>query len=71
MAGNFLIRRGQLNRMNRDCQADLIPTCLVGDDVRSLIIQKEMSLVAASPTNQSFGRNANATAARMHTNAAT
>jgi hypothetical protein len=24
MADNFLIRRGQLNRMNRDCQADLI-----------------------------------------------
>ena len=41
MAGNFLIRRGQLNRISRHCQADLIPAGLAGDDLTRLTFFKK------------------------------
>ena len=62
MAGKLLIRRGQLNRTKRGCQAGF-----------HRLNKKSQSLEGTLPRpgNYFSGKKANATAARMHTNAAT
>jgi len=43
-AGNLLIRRGQLNRTNRECQADLKPRISLYKQTKSRMRQKRFPL---------------------------
>ena len=77
MADNLLIRRGQLNRTNRGCQADL--KSLVGGESRpagAFARQRRRGRKVVRPASGFYakfycsGKKANTTAARMQTNAA-